>query len=155
MHSHQRFECRRSRPSVTLLRLPQVLISFPLPIPYTRTLTGVVALIRSAVHVVLPVSVPQPGPLLLLLRLGLGVLLLSLSRSRLLRQSLVPQIQPPSSQPLQLGLDFIAFRRYRVCFLGLGPKVRNRKAVIEVRAEVTHESDGKEDVRGELVMHES
>lgn len=52
---------------------------------------------------------------------------------------------------LVLGLDLVAITRELVALLGLGPETLNGEAVVEVCAEVVHDSDGEHDIRAELM----
>lgn len=52
--------------------------------------------------------------------------------------------------PLVLCLELLPVMRHRVAFLRLGPEVRDREAVVEVRAEVVHEANREHDIHAKL-----
>ena len=70
--------------------------------------------------------------------------------SLLPRQPLLPQLQPPLPQSLQLHSHLLAFKRYLVCLFGFWPEIWDGEALVQVCAEVVHPADGEEDVETEL-----
>ncbi len=66
------------------------------------------------------------------------------------RSPRLPQVQPPLPQPLKLTMNLILLERNPVRLLRLGPEVRHREAIVEVRAVVVHDCDWKHDVHAKL-----
>lgn len=73
------------------------------------------------------------------------------SGCRLLSQSLLPQVQSPCAESLELGMNLLPLSGKLVRMFRFGPKVGDSKAVIEVGAEVVHDANGEHDIHAKLV----
>lgn len=111
---------------------------------------------------VYPVRSPEPASFLLRLfhngrlRLRCGCLDRCLgnicwSGGRLLRQSLLPEVQSPRAKAFEFGVNLVPLGGQLVGMLRFGPKVRDGKAVIEVGAEVVHDANREHDIHAKLV----